>query len=421
MLRLVVADPATTLRSLVDSGKQRSAGVKRTVQPRSINQRKYVEAIEQNDMVFGVGPAGTGKTYLAVAMAVAAMNAKKVSRIVLVRPAVEAGEKLGFLPGSLQEKVDPYLRPLYDALYDLLDPEKVDKMLEKNVIEVAPLAFMRGRTLNDAFIIMDEAQNTTIEQMKMFLTRMGNNSKAVITGDITQIDLPNPRKSGLMDAINMLDGVEGIRFCHFEDADVVRHALVQRIVRAYECGQAAAAGTAAEHGRWARRAGRGARACAQQRIRPSRSRERSRKIRVDTGLASSEAPCTMILLDPDLDPDTARLAILAQAVEEDFLAAQLRSAANACPRRAHSTGFCDEAQACGEVAGAGHGAADDRCRDPASESAISGKGQGDGCAFVSSRGANCSGDGWRFGHQHADGPATGAAAGAFAGDGDSRC
>jgi phosphate starvation-inducible PhoH-like protein len=234
MLRLVVADPATTLRSLADSGKQRSAGIKRTVQPRSINQRKYVEAIEQNDMVFGVGPAGTGKTYLAVAMAVAAINAKKVSRIVLVRPAVEAGEKLGFLPGSLQEKVDPYLRPLYDALYDLLEPERVDKMLEKNVIEVAPLAFMRGRTLNDAFIIMDEAQNTTIEQMKMFLTRMGNNSKAVITGDITQIDLPNPRKSGLVDAINILDGVEGIQFCHFEDSDVVRHALVQRIVRAYE-------------------------------------------------------------------------------------------------------------------------------------------------------------------------------------------
>ena len=234
MLRLVVADPDTTLRSLADSGKQRSVGVKRTVQPRSINQRKYVEAIEQNDMTFGVGPAGTGKTYLAVAMAVSAINSKKVSRIVLVRPAVEAGERLGFLPGSLQEKVDPYLRPLYDALYDLLEPEKVDKMLEKNIIEVAPLAFMRGRTLNDAFIIMDEAQNTTIEQMKMFLTRMGANSKAVITGDITQIDLPNPRKSGLLDAINILDGVEGIQFCHFEDCDVVRHALVQRIVRAYE-------------------------------------------------------------------------------------------------------------------------------------------------------------------------------------------
>jgi phosphate starvation-inducible PhoH-like protein len=234
MLKLVVTDPATTLRSLADSGKQRSTGVKRIVQPRSVNQRKYMEAIEQNDMTFGVGPAGTGKTYLAVAMAVAALNAKKVSRIVLVRPAVEAGERLGFLPGTLQDKVDPYLRPLYDALYDLLEPEKVDKMLEKNIIEVAPLAFMRGRTLNDAFIIMDEAQNTTVEQMKMFLTRLGNNSKAVITGDITQIDLPNPRKCGLVDAINVLDGVEGIEFCHFADVDVVRHVLVQRIVRAYD-------------------------------------------------------------------------------------------------------------------------------------------------------------------------------------------
>jgi phosphate starvation-inducible PhoH-like protein len=199
-----------------------------------VNQRRYIEAIEQNDMVFGVGPAGTGKTYLAVAMAVAAINAKKVDRIVLVRPAVEAGERLGFLPGTLQEKIDPYLRPLYDALFDMIEIEKVDRMIERNVIEVAPLAFMRGRTLNGAFIILDEAQNTTPEQMKMFLTRMGNNSKAVITGDITQIDLPNPRKSGLIEAINILDGVEGIAFCHFEEADVVRHALVQRIVRAYE-------------------------------------------------------------------------------------------------------------------------------------------------------------------------------------------
>jgi phosphate starvation-inducible PhoH-like protein len=237
MLRLVVADSTATLRSVAEAGKQRSAGIKRIVQPRSINQRRYVEAIELSDMVFGVGPAGTGKTYLAVAMAVAAINAKRVSRIVLVRPAVEAGERLGFLPGTLQEKVDPYLRPLYDALYDLLDPDRVEKMLEKNIIEVAPLAFMRGRTLSDAFIIMDEAQNTTIEQMKMFLTRMGNNSKAVITGDITQIDLPNPRKSGLLDAINVLNGVEGINFCHFEETDVVRHALVQRIVRAYDSAQ----------------------------------------------------------------------------------------------------------------------------------------------------------------------------------------
>ena len=197
LLKMVVSDPAVTLRGLVESGKQRAVGTKRSVQPRSPNQRKYVESIETNDMVFGIGPAGTGKTYLAVAMAVSALLAKKVSRIILVRPAVEAGERLGFLPGSLQEKVDPYLRPLYDALYDLLDPVKVDKMLESNVIEVAPLAFMRGRTLNDAFIIMDEAQNTTNEQMKMFLTRLGNASKAVITGDLTQIDLPNPKKSGL--------------------------------------------------------------------------------------------------------------------------------------------------------------------------------------------------------------------------------
>jgi len=239
LLKMVVSDPAVTLRGLVESGKQRAIGTKRAVQPRSPNQRKYVESIETSDMVFGIGPAGTGKTYLAVAMAVSALLAKKVSRIILVRPAVEAGERLGFLPGSLQEKVDPYLRPLYDALYDLLDPVKVDKMLETNVIEVAPLAFMRGRTLNDAFIIMDEAQNTTNEQMKMFLTRLGNASKAVITGDLTQIDLPNPKKSGLFEAMRVLDGVEGIKFCHFEDVDVVRHLLVQRIVRAYDTYQRA--------------------------------------------------------------------------------------------------------------------------------------------------------------------------------------
>ncbi len=235
LLKMVTCDPAVTLRSLIDSGKQRSTGgIKRMVQPRSINQRRYVEAIEQADMVFGIGPAGTGKTYLAVAMAASALLAKKVSRIILVRPAVEAGERLGFLPGTLQEKVDPYLRPLYDALYDLLEQERVDKMFERNVIEVAPLAFMRGRTLNDAFIIMDEAQNTTSEQMKMFLTRLGNNAKAIITGDITQIDLPNPKRSGLVEAIEILKGVDGIRFCHFEDGDVVRHHLVQRIIRAYD-------------------------------------------------------------------------------------------------------------------------------------------------------------------------------------------
>jgi len=238
MLRVLVADPAVTLRQLAETGKQRSAGSKRQVQPKSVNQRQYLEAIEQSDMVFGIGPAGTGKTYLAVAMAISALLSKKVARIILARPAVEAGERLGFLPGTLQEKVDPYLRPLYDALYDLLEPEKVDRFLEKNVIEIAPIAFMRGRTLNDSFVILDEAQNTTSEQMKMFVTRLGFNSKAVITGDITQIDLPNPSRSGLVEAKNVLQGVEGIRFQMFNETDVVRHQLVQRIVRAYEAYRA---------------------------------------------------------------------------------------------------------------------------------------------------------------------------------------
>ena len=215
--KLVTADPAVTLRSLVESGKQRSAGIKRMVQPRSINQRRYVEAIEQNATWCSASARrAPARPTWPSPWRLSALLAKKISRIILVRPAVEAGERLGFLPGTLQEKVDPYLRPLYDALYDLLEPERVDKMLERNVIEVAPLAFMRGRTLNDAFIIMDEAQNTTSEQMKMFLTRLGNNSKAVITGDITQIDLPNPRRSrGLVEAIEILDGVDGIRFMPF--------------------------------------------------------------------------------------------------------------------------------------------------------------------------------------------------------------
>jgi phosphate starvation-inducible PhoH-like protein len=233
MLKVLTADRTATLRSLAEAGKQRSFG-KRTVQPKSINQRRYLEAIEKNDMVFGIGPAGTGKTYLAVAMAISALVSKRVNRIVLARPAVEAGERLGFLPGTLQEKVDPYLRPLYDALYDMLDPDKVDRYLEKNVIEIAPIAFMRGRTLNDAFVILDEAQNTTSEQMKMFVTRLGFNSKAVITGDITQIDLPNASRSGLVEAVEVLRDVEGIRFSYFDEGDVVRHHLVQRIVRAYE-------------------------------------------------------------------------------------------------------------------------------------------------------------------------------------------
>ena len=233
MLRIITSDPSATLRSLAEAGKQRATG-KRTLQPKSLNQRRYLEAIERTDMVFGIGPAGTGKTYLAVAMAISALVNKQVSRIVLARPAVEAGERLGFLPGTLQEKVDPYLRPLYDALYDLLEAEKVDRYLEKNVIEIAPIAFMRGRTLNDSFIILDEAQNTTSEQMKMFVTRMGFNSKCVVTGDITQIDLPNSRRSGLVEAADILRNVNGISFVYFDQSDVVRHHLVQRIINAYE-------------------------------------------------------------------------------------------------------------------------------------------------------------------------------------------
>src|SRR6266480_1641120 len=233
MLRVLVADPKTTLRGLAEAGRQRSFG-RRTVQPKSLNQRRYLDAIESHDMVFGIGPAGTGKTYLAVAMAISALLSKRVNRIILARPAVEAGERLGFLPGTLQDKIDPYLRPLYDALYDMLDPEKVDRYLEKNVIEIAPIAFMRGRTLNDSFVILDEAQNTTSEQMKMFVTRLGFNSKAVITGDITQIDLPSARRSGLLEAADVLKKVEGLTFVYFDEGDVVRHHLVQRIIRAYD-------------------------------------------------------------------------------------------------------------------------------------------------------------------------------------------
>ncbi|HXS94889.1 MAG TPA: PhoH family protein [Candidatus Limnocylindrales bacterium] len=232
-LRVVTNDPEVSLRALVQSGKQRNFG-KKVLAPKSVNQRRYLEAIERNDMVFGIGPAGTGKTYLAVAMAVSALLAKQVARIILTRPAVEAGERLGFLPGTLQDKIDPYLRPLYDALYDMLDNERVEKLLERNVIEVAPIAFMRGRTLNDSFIILDEAQNSTPEQMKMVLTRQGFNSKMVINGDVTQIDLPNARRSGLLDAMEVLKGVQGISFVRFDEKDVVRHSLVQRIVKAYE-------------------------------------------------------------------------------------------------------------------------------------------------------------------------------------------
>jgi len=229
----IAEDRAYTLRDYFTRSRFNPAG-KKQVAPKSANQRRYIEAIQSNDIVFGIGPAGTGKSYLAVAMAVQALTQKQVSRIVLARPAVEAGERLGFLPGDLQEKVDPYLRPLYDALFDLMDAERVAKMLEKRIIEVAPLAFMRGRTLADAFIILDEAQNTTSEQMKMALTRIGFGSKAVITGDVTQIDLPTGKRSGLVEAERILSKVEGIEFVYFTDKDVVRHRLVQQIIKAYE-------------------------------------------------------------------------------------------------------------------------------------------------------------------------------------------
>jgi phosphate starvation-inducible PhoH-like protein len=221
------------LRDHFLKGSLTAAG-KRRVAPKTVNQRKYLDAIESHDIVFGIGPAGTGKTYLAMAQAVAFLVAKKVSRIILARPAVEAGEKLGFLPGDLQEKVNPYLRPLYDALYDMLDTERVMRYIERGTIEIAPIAFMRGRTLNDAFVILDEAQNTTTEQMKMFLTRLGFGAKAVITGDITQIDLPTGRTSGLVEAMKVVNGIDGIEFVYFDDRDVVRHKLVQQIVKAYE-------------------------------------------------------------------------------------------------------------------------------------------------------------------------------------------
>ena len=241
IIRIISEDATQSLRGVVTSSKSLQAG-KRNVAPKTLNQKLYVEAIEKYDMVFGIGPAGTGKTYLAVSMAVRALLEKKVGRIVLTRPAVEAGERLGFLPGTLQEKIDPYLKPLYDVLYDMLDVERVDRHLERGVIEIAPIAFMRGRTLNDSFVILDEAQNTTPEQMKMFLTRIGYNSKAVITGDITQIDLPSGKLSGLIEARNVISGVEGISFVHFNERDVVRHPLVQRIVRAYETYTAQATG-----------------------------------------------------------------------------------------------------------------------------------------------------------------------------------
>jgi phosphate starvation-inducible protein PhoH and related proteins len=230
---LMAENGAVDLRDHFLKGSVATAG-KRRVAPKTANQRRYLDAIDHYDIVFGIGPAGTGKTYLAMAQAVTFLVAKKVTRIILARPAVEAGEKLGFLPGDLQEKVNPYLRPLYDALYDMLDVERVARYIERGTIEIAPIAFMRGRTLNDSFVILDEAQNTTSEQMKMFLTRLGFGAKAVITGDVTQIDLPPGRPSGLVEAMKVVSAIDGISFIHFDDRDVVRHKLVQQIVKAYE-------------------------------------------------------------------------------------------------------------------------------------------------------------------------------------------
>jgi phosphate starvation-inducible protein PhoH and related proteins len=231
--QLLADDPTIDLRDYFLKSTLTQSGRKR-IAPKTVNQRRYLEAIDQNDIVFGIGPAGTGKTYLAMAQAVSFLLAKKVTRIILARPAVEAGEKLGFLPGDLAEKVNPYLRPLYDALYDMIDVERAERLIERGTIEIAPIAFMRGRTLNDAFVILDEAQNTTSEQMKMFLTRLGFGSKAVVTGDITQIDLPIGRTSGLVEAMKVVSKIEGISFLYFDDRDVVRHKLVQQIVKAYE-------------------------------------------------------------------------------------------------------------------------------------------------------------------------------------------
>ena len=233
-IRMVVNDSKALLKDVfVDNGIYISFR-KKLITPKSINQKLYVEAMRHYDLVFGIGPAGTGKTYLAMAMAVAALSNKEVERIILTRPAVEAGERLGFLPGDMIEKVNPYLRPLYDALHDMMNIERAQRFVESGVIEVAPLAFMRGRTLNDSFVILDEAQNTTSEQMKMFLTRLGFSSKAVITGDITQIDLPAQKTSGLVEAQGILNDINDIKFVYFTDMDVVRHSLVQEIIKAYE-------------------------------------------------------------------------------------------------------------------------------------------------------------------------------------------
>lgn len=231
--RTLSAHPQIRLRALLDDVVLTTSS-RRIVSPKGVTQQNYVQAIRSHDIVFGIGPAGTGKTYLAMAMAVRALQERQVKRIILTRPAVEAGERLGFLPGDLAEKINPYLRPLYDALHDMMEPGRVAALIERGTIEVAPLAFMRGRTLNDSFVVLDEAQNTTAEQMKMFLTRLGFDSKTVITGDVTQVDLPGGARSGLRHAVQVLSKIEGIEFVNFSHADVVRHPLVQRIIQAYD-------------------------------------------------------------------------------------------------------------------------------------------------------------------------------------------
>ena len=245
-VRMVTEEPDVNLGEAYEDVLS-SVGGRRRIKAKNLSQRRYIEAMRKSDVVFAIGPAGTGKTYLAMAMAIAALKRHEVSRVVLIRPAVEAGEKLGFLPGSMAEKVNPYLRPLYDALNEMMPFEKSSRLLERGVIEVAPLAFMRGRTLNDSFVILDEAQNTTCEQMKMLLTRLGFDSKAVITGDVTQIDLPTDKRSGLVDATNILVGVEGIDFLYFSEKDVVRHPLVQSIIVAYDRHDGGSANDRAEN------------------------------------------------------------------------------------------------------------------------------------------------------------------------------
>jgi len=244
VVRMADEEVSAPVQALSD-GSSITVGRRKRIVPRTGNQLRYVETIRGTDFTFGIGPAGTGKTYLAMAMAISALLNREVARIILARPAVEAGEKLGYLPGSLQEKVDPYLRPLYDALHDMMEPAEVARRMERGVIEVAPLAFMRGRTLNDAFVILDEAQNTTPEQMRMFLTRLGFDSKAVVNGDTTQIDLPRPTQSGLVEAQRVLAGIAGIAFVEFNESDVVRHPTVQQIIRAYDRFESTSATTSA--------------------------------------------------------------------------------------------------------------------------------------------------------------------------------